>query len=188
MTLEIGPQRIEVNFSSKLHLYFHSQRINVYWRDDDIYPSVCSSCWVMFQAGKEETSWWSLHRMASTMRRRFSWIGVTSPAAMSVADWGKTKTMPNFLYTELSHSGLTTLVRRTVELTWGLRWVWSSYLWLNVSFFSEVGLLSRNVVIRGEMESSCYPPNPCEELDYDTFGGHIIAKYVCIEWYHLIEK
>ena len=30
MTLEIGPQRIEVNFSSKLHLYFHSQRINVY--------------------------------------------------------------------------------------------------------------------------------------------------------------
>ena len=48
-------------------------------------------------------------------------------------------------------------------------------------FFSEVGLLSRNVVIRGEMESSCYPPNPCEEVDYDTFGGHIIAKYVCIE-------
>ena len=30
MTLEIGPQRIEVNFSSKLHLYFHSQRIIVY--------------------------------------------------------------------------------------------------------------------------------------------------------------
>ena len=30
MTLEIGPQRIEVNFSLKLHLYFHSQRINVY--------------------------------------------------------------------------------------------------------------------------------------------------------------
>ena len=58
--------------------------------------SVPPRCWVMFQAGKEETSWWSLHRMASIMRRRFSWIGVTSPAAMSVADWGKTKTMPNF--------------------------------------------------------------------------------------------
>ena len=42
---------------------------------------------------------------------------------------------------------------------------------------AEVGLLSRNVVIRGEMESSCYPPNPCEEVAYDTFGGHIIAKY-----------
>ena len=26
MTLEIGPQRIEVNFSLKLHLYFHSQK------------------------------------------------------------------------------------------------------------------------------------------------------------------
>ena len=77
----------------------------------------------MFQAGKEETSWWSLHRMASTTRRRFSWIGVTSPAAMSVADWGKTKTMSFFVYTTFSHSGLTTLVRRTVELTWGLRWV-----------------------------------------------------------------
>ena len=43
---------------------------------------------------------------------------------------------------------------------------------------AEVGLLSRNVVIRGEMESACYPPNPCDEVDYDTFGGHIIAKYV----------
>ena len=147
--------------------------------------SVPPRCWVMFPAGKEETSWWSLHRMVSTTRRRFSWIGVTSPAAMSVVDWGKTKTMWFFVYTTLSHSGLTTLVRRTVELTWGLRLVWSWYLWLNVSFFSEVGLLSRNVVIRGEMESSCYPPNPCEELDYDTFGGHIIAKYVCIEWYQL---
>ena len=41
---------------------------------------------------------------------------------------------------------------------------------------AEVGLLSRNVVIRGEMESLCYPPNPCEEVTYDTFGGHIIAK------------
>ena len=49
---------------------------------------------------------------------------------------------------------------------------------------AEVGLLSRNVVIRGEMESACYPPNPCDEVDYDTFGGHIIAKYVFIEQYH----
>jgi len=45
-----------------------------------------------------------------------------------------------------------------------------------VEMRAEVGLLSRNVVIRGEMESSCYPPNPCEEVTYDTFGGHIIAK------------
>ena len=46
-----------------------------------------------------------------------------------------------------------------------------------VDMRAEVGLLSRNVVIRGEMESACYPPNPCDEVDYDTFGGHIIAKY-----------
>jgi len=45
-----------------------------------------------------------------------------------------------------------------------------------VDMRAEVGLLSRNVVIRGEMESACYPPNPCDEVDYDTFGGHIIAK------------
>ena len=46
-----------------------------------------------------------------------------------------------------------------------------------VEMRAEVGLLSRNVLIRGEMESACYPPNPCDEVDYDTFGGHIIAKY-----------
>ena len=45
-----------------------------------------------------------------------------------------------------------------------------------VDMRAEVGLLSRNIVIRGEMESACYPPNPCDEVDYDTFGGHIIAK------------
>ena len=49
-----------------------------------------------------------------------------------------------------------------------------------VEMRAEVGLLSRNVVIRGEMESTCYPPNPCDEVDYDTFGGHIIAKYMQI--------
>ena len=41
---------------------------------------------------------------------------------------------------------------------------------------AEVGLLSRNIVIRGEMESACYTPNPCDAVDYDTFGGHVIAK------------
>ena len=51
---------------------------------------------------------------------------------------------------------------------------------------AEVGLLSRNVVIRGEMESSCYPPNPCEEVTYDTFGGHIIAKYDCKQYSSII--
>ena len=73
-------------------------------------------CWVMFQAGKEETSWWSLHRMASTTRRRFSWIGVTSPAAMSVVDCGKTKTM-SILYTQNNRT-------QVWPLWWGGQWNW----------------------------------------------------------------
>ena len=45
-----------------------------------------------------------------------------------------------------------------------------------VAMQAEVGLLSRNIVIRGEMEAACYEPNPCDEFDFDTFGGHIIAR------------
>ena len=45
-----------------------------------------------------------------------------------------------------------------------------------VAMQAEVGLLSRNIVIRGEMEASCYEPNPCDEFFFDTFGGHIIAR------------
>jgi hypothetical protein len=47
-----------------------------------------------------------------------------------------------------------------------------------VKMQAEVGLLSRNIVIRGEMERFCYAPNPCDEVDYDTFGGHVIARQV----------
>ena len=38
----------------------------------------------------------------------------------------------------------------------------------------EVALLTRNIVIRGEMESKCPESNGnCKEFDYDTFGGHV---------------
>lgn len=40
---------------------------------------------------------------------------------------------------------------------------------------AEVGLLSRNIVVRGEMEGKCYPYSKhlCHFFDFDTFGGHI---------------
>uniref|UniRef100_A0A5F8GU75 hyaluronoglucosaminidase n=1 Tax=Monodelphis domestica TaxID=13616 RepID=A0A5F8GU75_MONDO len=42
-----------------------------------------------------------------------------------------------------------------------------------VDMRAEVGVLSRNVVIRGEMEASCYADNKCQFFNYDTFGGHV---------------
>ncbi|KAJ8393075.1 hypothetical protein AAFF_G00067580 [Aldrovandia affinis] len=38
---------------------------------------------------------------------------------------------------------------------------------------AEVGLLTRNIRVRGEMESSCYAHNHCHLFQYDTYGGHI---------------
>uniref|UniRef100_G1TMU3 hyaluronoglucosaminidase n=1 Tax=Oryctolagus cuniculus TaxID=9986 RepID=G1TMU3_RABIT len=44
-----------------------------------------------------------------------------------------------------------------------------------VDMRAEVGLLSRNIVVRGEMEDECYPYSKyiCHFFDFDTFGGHI---------------
>ncbi|XP_051749548.1 cell surface hyaluronidase [Ctenopharyngodon idella] len=42
-----------------------------------------------------------------------------------------------------------------------------------VDMRAEVALLSRNILIRGEMENSCYGKNWCQYFSYDTFGGHI---------------
>ncbi|NWZ50095.1 TMEM2 hyaluronidase, partial [Haliaeetus albicilla] len=38
---------------------------------------------------------------------------------------------------------------------------------------AEVGLLTRNILIQGEMEDSCYGQNQCQFFSFDTFGGHI---------------
>uniref|UniRef100_A0A8V0ZBY9 G8 domain-containing protein n=1 Tax=Gallus gallus TaxID=9031 RepID=A0A8V0ZBY9_CHICK len=38
---------------------------------------------------------------------------------------------------------------------------------------AEVGLLTRNILIQGEMEDSCYGENQCQFFSFDTFGGHI---------------
>ncbi|XP_036087754.1 cell migration-inducing and hyaluronan-binding protein isoform X1 [Rousettus aegyptiacus] len=44
-----------------------------------------------------------------------------------------------------------------------------------VDMRAEVGLLSRNIVVMGEMEDACYPyaKHVCSFFDFDTFGGHI---------------
>ncbi|XP_053275095.1 cell migration-inducing and hyaluronan-binding protein [Pleuronectes platessa] len=38
---------------------------------------------------------------------------------------------------------------------------------------AEVGLLSRNILVRGEMEPGCYGNEACKFFDFDTFGGHL---------------
>lgn len=43
---------------------------------------------------------------------------------------------------------------------------------------AEVGLLSRNILIKGEMEDSCYGQNFCHFFSYDTFGGQIKVSSV----------
>ncbi|XP_019628398.1 PREDICTED: transmembrane protein 2-like [Branchiostoma belcheri] len=42
-----------------------------------------------------------------------------------------------------------------------------------VDMRGEVGLLTRNVRFRGEVEDSCYGDNFCQFFDYDTYGGHL---------------
>ncbi|XP_043933872.1 cell surface hyaluronidase-like isoform X2 [Protopterus annectens] len=42
-----------------------------------------------------------------------------------------------------------------------------------VDMRAEVGLLTRNIVIKGEVEDHCYGDNHCQFFKYDTFGGQI---------------
>uniref|UniRef100_A0A8C7R076 Cell migration inducing hyaluronidase 1 n=1 Tax=Oncorhynchus mykiss TaxID=8022 RepID=A0A8C7R076_ONCMY len=42
-----------------------------------------------------------------------------------------------------------------------------------VDMRAEVGLLSRNILVRGEMEPGCYGNEACKFFAFDTFGGHV---------------
>ncbi|XP_009957370.1 PREDICTED: transmembrane protein 2 isoform X2 [Leptosomus discolor] len=42
-----------------------------------------------------------------------------------------------------------------------------------VDMRAEVGVLTRNVLIKGETENTCYREKECQFFNYDTFGGHI---------------
>ncbi|ELU07395.1 hypothetical protein CAPTEDRAFT_223259 [Capitella teleta] len=62
-----------------------------------------------------------------------------------------------------------------------------------ISFNAEIGLLSRNIRVHGEMEPECYGTGYfCDFYDYDTFGGHIQmligytqADFVGVELYDM---
>uniref|UniRef100_A0A8C9TLN6 Cell migration inducing hyaluronidase 1 n=1 Tax=Scleropages formosus TaxID=113540 RepID=A0A8C9TLN6_SCLFO len=47
-----------------------------------------------------------------------------------------------------------------------------------VDMRAEVGLLTRNILIQGEMEPRCYGSEACEFFHFDTFGGHIKAFHM----------
>lgn len=38
---------------------------------------------------------------------------------------------------------------------------------------AEVGVLTRNILIKGETADACYREKECQFFNYDTFGGHI---------------
>lgn len=42
-----------------------------------------------------------------------------------------------------------------------------------VDMRAEVGVLTRNILVMGETEESCYSSKDCQFFSYDTFGGHI---------------
>ncbi|XP_017159470.1 cell migration-inducing and hyaluronan-binding protein isoform X9 [Poecilia reticulata] len=42
-----------------------------------------------------------------------------------------------------------------------------------VDMRAEVGLLTRNILLRGETEPTCYGHEACKFFDFDTFGGHL---------------
>ncbi|XP_018620469.1 cell migration-inducing and hyaluronan-binding protein-like isoform X1 [Scleropages formosus] len=46
-----------------------------------------------------------------------------------------------------------------------------------VDMRAEVGLLTRNILIQGEMEPRCYGSEACEFFHFDTFGGHIKVEH-----------
>lgn len=45
-----------------------------------------------------------------------------------------------------------------------------------VDMRAEVGLLTRNILVRGEMEPGCYGNEACNFFDFDTFGGHVKVR------------
>uniref|UniRef100_A0A8D0H9K1 hyaluronoglucosaminidase n=1 Tax=Sphenodon punctatus TaxID=8508 RepID=A0A8D0H9K1_SPHPU len=45
-----------------------------------------------------------------------------------------------------------------------------------VDMRAEVGVLTKNILIKGETEKFCYADNQCQFFNYDTFGGQIQIK------------
>uniref|UniRef100_A0A671VUA0 hyaluronoglucosaminidase n=1 Tax=Sparus aurata TaxID=8175 RepID=A0A671VUA0_SPAAU len=54
-----------------------------------------------------------------------------------------------------------------------------------VDMRAEVALLSRNILIYGEMENSCYGNNACQFYNHDTYGGHIFGNFSSVHLSHV---
>lgn len=52
-----------------------------------------------------------------------------------------------------------------------------------VDMRAEVGLLTRNIRVQSEMESSCYGYNHCHLFQQDTFGGHIKVSSLPVAYF-----
>ncbi|KAM9765301.1 cell migration-inducing and hyaluronan-binding protein isoform 2-T2 [Menidia menidia] len=46
-----------------------------------------------------------------------------------------------------------------------------------VDMRAEVGLLTRNILLRGETEPNCYGQEACNFFNFDTFGGHLKVEW-----------
>ncbi len=53
-----------------------------------------------------------------------------------------------------------------------------------VDMRAEVGLLTRNILIRGEMEPTCYGNEACKFFSFDTFGGHLKVTWPSCHFKH----
>ncbi|XP_062905096.1 cell surface hyaluronidase [Mobula hypostoma] len=62
---------------------------------------------------------------------------------------------------------------RQVEVTGKAQFLHVGEIMNGVDMRAEVGMLTRNIVIEGEMEDSCYGDNWCKFFKHDTFGGHL---------------
>nr|KAF6483621.1 cell migration inducing hyaluronidase 2 [Rousettus aegyptiacus] len=110
-------------------------------------------------------------------------------ALVGVIDGGSTSCNESVRNYENHSSGGKALAQREFDTVDGQKFTVTAYSeWIEetpqflhmgeiidgVDMRAEVGILTRNVVIRGEMEDSCYAENKCQFFDYDTFGGHVM--------------
>ncbi|XP_069778801.1 cell surface hyaluronidase isoform X2 [Narcine bancroftii] len=62
---------------------------------------------------------------------------------------------------------------RQVKVTGMAKFLHVGEIMDGIDMRAEVGMLTRNIVIEGEMEDSCYGDNWCQFFKHDTFGGHL---------------
>uniref|UniRef100_A0A665X4Q3 G8 domain-containing protein n=1 Tax=Echeneis naucrates TaxID=173247 RepID=A0A665X4Q3_ECHNA len=109
-------------------------------------------------------------------------------ALVSVVDGGNTSCSEDIKEHENHDTGGRALARRNFTTVDGVGFSVTAYSeWKNgkpqyhhvgeiidgVDMRAEVALLSKNILIYGEMEKACYGNNKCQFYNHDTYGGHI---------------